>query len=434
MHDFGKALKQLRLLNDVVETPPSRMSLRQQLEFIKARFARSVSRENGGRMGSQRTIPVLPPGGAETTPFGRHFVVRGVHPHDYFHGKVRLSRFSCDDLGALMLLMRENGRSSIRDRILFLDTETTGIQGGTGICPFLVGVGFFSNDDFHVVQYFIRDFDEEPSMLYALGELLARFDLIVTYNGAAFDIPLLETRFTLARFENPFERMDHFDLLFTARRLWRNGHGSCRLTALEREIVSFDRGPDVPGSLIPRVYFDFLNGRPNSALPGVFTHNVNDIVSLAALTVCASDRVTADPAPLDDALDIYSLARVLEHSQDWRRSMQLYEMALGGGLPGVIRLKAMEQLAILSRRNGDHEKAAGICMKLMQEPDFSMAGYEGAAIYYEKIERNFEAACSIVGEALRRLEESPARSRWKRLLEHRWERLQQRLISFQVDL
>ena len=99
-------------------------------------------------------------------------------------------------------------------------------------------------------------------MLYALGELMARFDMVVTYNGAAFDIPLLEARFTLARLDTPFTGITHLDLLFSARRLWRNGHGSCRLIALEREMISFMRGPDVPGSMIPRVYFDYLQHKP----------------------------------------------------------------------------------------------------------------------------------------------------------------------------
>jgi uncharacterized protein YprB with RNaseH-like and TPR domain len=179
-----------------------------------------------------------------------------------------------------MSLMKEKGNVPPRDRIVFLDTETTGMQGGAGMCPFLVGLGSFIGDDFHMLQYFIRDFDEEPSMLYALGELLSRYELVVTYNGAAFDLPLLETRFTLARLDSPFQNMSHLDLLFTARRLWRNGHGSCRLIALEREMLSFFRGPDVPGSMIPRVYFDYLQQRPSSTLNAVFTHNVNDVVLL----------------------------------------------------------------------------------------------------------------------------------------------------------
>src|SRR5262249_8273726 len=161
---------------------------------------------------------VLPRGEEETTAYGRHYIVRTVFDAEYFHGKVRLGRFSCADLSRLLALMRQKASAPHRNSILFLDTETTGMQGGAGMCPFLVGVGYFVDDDFHMLQYFVRDFDEEPSMLHALGELLRQFRLIVTYNGAAFDIPLLETRFTLARLDNPFHALSHFDLLATARR------------------------------------------------------------------------------------------------------------------------------------------------------------------------------------------------------------------------
>src|SRR5207248_4396612 len=139
------------------------------------------------------------------------------------------------------------------------------------------------------------------------------------YNGSTFDIPLLETRFTLARFDNPFAEMPHLDLLMGARRLWRNGHGSCRLVALEREIVSFLRGPDVPGAMIPRVYFDFVNHGSSPELTGVFTHNIYDVISLAAMTVSACDRVTEEPAAFDNPSDLYSLARILENTAERKR-------------------------------------------------------------------------------------------------------------------
>src|SRR5437867_1875403 len=260
--------------------PPT---LSQQLQFLKTRFGRQ------DMASSSMHYEVLPRGEEAATSLGRHYVVRNVYPHDYFHGKVRLGRFSCTDLQRLITLMREKGSVPDRNAILFLDTETTGMQGGAGMCPFLVGVGYFVDDDFHMLQYFVRDFDEEPSMLCALGKLLEQFRLIVTYNGAAFDIPLLETRFTLARRDSPLDGMSHLDLLTSARRLWRNGHGSCRLIALERELLSFLRGPDVPGAMIPRAYFDFLHHGSSALLQGVFTHNVYDVVSLAALTVCACD-------------------------------------------------------------------------------------------------------------------------------------------------
>ena len=375
---------------------------------------------------SSTVTGTLAPGEIESTPLGSHYVMRARYPSDYFHGKVRLSRLSSIEVEFLMHLMRDSGAVPSRDRIVFLDTETTGMQNGAGICPFLVGLGYFAGDEFHILQYFLRDFDDEPSMLHALREWMKPFEMVVTYNGAAFDIPLLESRFTLARLDSPFHNMSHLDLLFTARRLWRNGHGSCRLTALEGELLGFLRGPDVPGSMIPRVYFDYLHSRSGSRLNGVFSHNIYDVVSLAALTVHACDRVTLEPALLDDPLDLYSLARILQNSTMWRRSIQLYEMALSGGIPEPARRKALENLSIVCRRTGDHGRAFELCSELIEHSEFSMTGYEGAAIYYERVTGELEKALAVLDQGLRRAE----KKRWKILLQSRWNRLQQKALCY----
>ncbi len=409
MGDFGKALQQLS---------PRGRGFGDQLKLLGSRWLKEPMQS------TLDSSDILPSGETESTPLGSHYVIRVVHPHDYFHGKVRLSRLSSADIESLMTLMHESGTVPARDRIVFLDTETTGVQSGAGICPFLVGLGYFSGDEFHMLQYFIRDFDEEPSMLYALAEFLEGFDMVVTYNGAAFDLPLVDARFTLSRLDNPFKTMSHLDLLFTARRLWKNGHGSCRLIALEREIISFMRGPDVPGSMIPQAYFDYLQHRPSPTLKGVFSHNVYDVVSLAALTVQACDRVILEPAPLDDSLDLYSLGRILQNSQLWRRSIQLYDMALAGGLSEPARQKALENLAVVCRRAGDHGRSRDICTELMRYSEFSMTGYEGAAIYYERVAGDFDKALQILEDGLRRAESK----RWKMLLKARWDRLQQKVM------
>jgi len=410
MPDFGKALRTLRRDAGAAPSSPSLFSIAEQLRFIRSQ--------------SQAPRSVLPFGEVHSNALGSHYFMHNVYDADYFHGKVRLGRFSSPDLAGLMMLMQEKGTVPHRDRIVFLDTETTGIQSGTGICPFLVGIGYFSGDDFHMVQYFIRDFDEEPSMLLALGEQLSRFDLAITYNGAAFDLPLLETRFTLARLDSPFEPMSHFDLLFTARKLWRQGHGSCRLVALERELLSFVRGPDVAGAMIPRAYFEYLQRRTSSVLYSVFTHNVYDVVSLAALTVHACDRVMLEPAALDDPLDLYSLARVLETSANWRRAIEIYDMALAGGVEEPIRKKTLENLAVACRRAGQHDRTREICAELMRYPEFSMAGYEGAAIYHERVAPDYDEALRVLEEGLARAESQRCRT----MLQSRWDRLQQKRL------
>lgn len=369
---------------------------------------------------------MLPPGEIRSNALGSHYLIQRAYSHGHFHGKVRLDRLSTADLGCLMKLMREKGTVSDCRRIVFLDTETTGIQGGAGTCPFLVGLGYFVDGDFRLVQFFIRDFDEEPSMLSALAELLGYFELVVTYNGAAFDIPLLETRFTLARMDSPFDSMSHYDLLFTARKLWRHGHGSCRLAALERELVSFMRGPDIPGAMIPRAYFDYLQRRPNTTLRSVFTHNGDDVLSLAALTVAACDRVTLEPAALDEPLDLYSLGRVFEKSENWRRALGLYETALEGVAAGPMRQKVLESLAVIYRRAGEHERSRKVCLELTGLPEFSLTGYEGAAIYYERVARDYESALRVLEDGVAKADTKRSRTQ----LQARWDRLQQKIIRF----
>ena len=149
------------------------------------------------------------------------------------------------------------------------------------------------------------------------------------------------------------------------------------------------------------------------------------MVSLAALTVHACDRVTLEPAALDDPLDLYSLARSpSELPIVDAQHPGLYDMALAGGLPEPTRQKALENLSVVYRRAGDHERSQEICAELMAYSEFSMAGYEGAAIYYERVARDFESALRVLEEGLRRAESK----RWKMLLQARWDRLQQKVM------
>ena len=169
------------------------------------------------------------------------------------------------------------------DRWAYLDTETTGLAGGTGTCAFLVGVGSVEESGFRVRLFFMRDYDEEGAMLHGLARHLARFDVLFTYNGKSFDVPLLETRYRMQRQRNPLAALGHVDLLHPARRLWSARMPNCRLATLEAAILGFARHGDIPGSLIPQRYFDFLRTRHGAPLGPVFHHNVRDILSLACL-------------------------------------------------------------------------------------------------------------------------------------------------------
>ena len=420
MAGFGKALKRL---NQATPSPGPRFS--EQLKFLRDPES-YASRPDFSPMGS------LPDGRVESTANGSHYVITESFPDDHFHGKVRLNRMSLEDLSPLLKLADCSHPDLDRERIVFLDTETTGVQGGAGMCPFLIGVGFFEGDVFRVVQYFIRDFDEEPSMLLALGELLARFDLIVTYNGRTFDLPLVENRCVLSRLERPFGHLAHFDLLFMARRLWRAGHGSCRLTALEEKLIGFQRGPDIHGSMIPQVYFDYVHSSDARRLRSVFSHNVYDILSLAGLAIHAADQVVSEPATLDDALDLYSLGRIFDRAGNRPKGVHCYELALASRLPSAVRRRILERLSVLERVSGEHIRSLERCQELIAGSEFSIVGYEGAAIFHEHRSRDLETAARLLDEALERIDGVVEMDARRLRLQVRRERLQAKLSRRQA--
>src|SRR5439155_19417396 len=166
--------------------------------------------------------------------------------------------------------------------LLFLDAETTGLAGGTGTYAFLVGAAWLEDDRLILAQHFMRDFDEEPALLAALRALLERANAVVTFNGASFDLPLLETRFIMARQSWP-AALSHLDLLRPSRRVWTSCFADCRLATLEREVIGVVRDDDIPGALIPALYFDFLRSRRAAPLARVLAHNRDDILTQVGL-------------------------------------------------------------------------------------------------------------------------------------------------------
>src|SRR5438067_5043793 len=240
---------------------------------------------------------------------GSLLVVRREYPLAHRHGRVPLDGVRRAPLDVLARVARVEGDGLAAERLLFLDTETTGLAGGTGTYAFLVGAGWIEGDAFVVTQHFMRDLDEEPALLAALAPLLERAGGVVTFNGSGFDLPLLETRFVLARRRWP-ALLPHLDLLRPARRVFTVRCADCRLTTLEREVLGLEREDDVPGALIPALYFDFLRSRRAAPLARVFDHNRHDVLSLVALLGWFG-RALATPDHLG-AEDLAGLGRLWE--------------------------------------------------------------------------------------------------------------------------
>jgi hypothetical protein len=302
---------------------------------------------------------------------------------------------------------------------LFLDLETTGLAGGTGTTAFLVGLGYYRSDKFVVAQYFLGDPGEEERMLRDLDRLFEEggFRSVVTYNGKAFDIPLLETRFILKRQKLRLVDWPHFDFLFSARSLWKHKHESCRLFHLAREVVAADRSEDIPGAEIPARYFDYLRTGDFSRIEPILYHNQEDILSLLGLVIVgarlfkgekAEDR-TSDEAAEMDALDLVGVGRLFETAGDLGRSIAIFERAIDVGLPSGMEIILKEKISYHFKRAKDWDKAVPLWKDLSEMEWTVLAGREvkgilnslrQLAIHHERHTKDLPEALRVAEEGM----------------------------------
>jgi uncharacterized protein YprB with RNaseH-like and TPR domain len=335
------------------------------------------------------------------TPLGKHFETEKLYPRHQRYGSYEISDLIELPHDFLDSLSDGDIPSAHPTTWAFLDTETTGLAGGSGTCAFLIGVGSIDPDGFRVRQFFMRDYCEEPSMLHSLTAYLARFDVLVTYNGKSFDQPLLETRYTMCRARHPFSGMSHLDLLYGARRLFKLRLESCRLVNLEFQILGLEREADVPGELIPYLYFEYLRSHHAFRLIPIFHHNVLDIVSLACLTglIPAAFR---DPENLQvrHGADLLGLARWLQASGRLAEAHRLIRRAVDLGLADQHLFRALFEAGTLEKKLGLTHAAIATFTDLSLSPNpFRARAWEELAKHYEHREKNYRMALECVHAA-----------------------------------
>jgi tetratricopeptide (TPR) repeat protein len=283
---------------------------------------------------------------------------------------------------------------------LFLDTETTGLAGGSGTYAFLVGVAWWEGGGLEMEQFFLREYSEERSLLCALGERIAEHPVVVTFNGKSFDWPLLETRYRMSRRISVPTPRAHIDFLHPARNLWRLRLGSVRLTELEGHVLEWERGADLLSGLIPQIYFDYLRGGPPEPLVRVLNHNQMDLRGLAAL----SSRILSllgDAENLgQDGLELFGVSRICERRGEHTRARNLYEKSIRSILPAETDRAARCSLARLAKRQGDFALACELWTDATGNSRHGYDAYEQLAIYYEHKARDPERARQIVRQAL----------------------------------
>jgi uncharacterized protein YprB with RNaseH-like and TPR domain len=346
--------------------------------------------------------------------FGDHAVIRNWYS---------TPEFSEPSPIALDLLTRQRDtalsgrtRAALADptKWLFLDTETTGIAGGTGTYAFLIGLAWWDAGGLHVEQLFMRDFAEEHSILHELAARLAERPVLITFNGKSFDWPLLESRFTMTRAIAVPRLAAHLDLLHPARSLWKLRLGSVRLVELERHVLDpvrlgWSRDTDISSAQIPQHYFDYLRGGPLDPLAGVVRHNQMDLRGLAALfgkidTLLAAETLAADEI---HSLDLFGLSRFLQRRGDPNRAHSACSQALDWGLPSEFSPQARRELAQMAKRRGEHENAAALWHDLVAnasaDDHHAIHACEQLAIHYERRAKDPARALEFAKLALAKL-------------------------------
>jgi len=278
---------------------------------------------------------------------------------------------------------------------LFLDTETTGLSGGTGTYAFLVGMAWWDAGGLQVEQLFLRDFCQEHSLLQELSDRLAERPVLVTFNGKTFDWPLLESRFTMTRAIRVPRLAAHLDLLHPARALWKLRLGSVRLVELERHVLEaeqlgWNREDDVLSALIPQFYFDYLRGGSAQPLAGVVRHNQLDLRGLAALStkMCSLLDTREKENGEMHSLDLFGLSKFLRKRGERERAHTACAKALQSGLPTEYRPGATRELAMMVRERGDAEGARVLWEELVRDPQDGMLACEKLAIHFERGVKN----------------------------------------------
>ena len=375
-------------------------------------------------------IDEVVPGQFRDTSHGQAFVVETRYPAEYQYGATTLEVTA--PLEVLAGWARDTRLADLDPgRFAFLDTETSGLSGGTGTYAFMVGVGCYGDQGFRLAQFFMRDPVEEPALLQALSDFLQGLEGLVTFNGKAFDVPLLNTRYTLNGMPSPLARMAHVDLLALARRLWRRRLASRALGCLETHILEITRTQeDVPGWYIPQMYFEYLRTGDARPLKGIFYHNAMDILSLAALLNHVA-HLLDDPLSggIEHPLDLVDLGNLFEDMGDWDTASRLYDRGLHRNLPLEARDQTTRRLAVLQRRRGNLLAAVDLWHQAAGENH--VYAHVELAKYYEHRTHEYGRAAGWTQTAVD-LVKAPGfprydRRRWLAELEHRLNRLHRKI-------
>ena len=363
------------------------------------------------------------------TPEGETFLTKEYFPSHFRYGEMALGDIhNLPTYPAHLLLKDERFKELDFRRALFLDTETTGLAGGTGTFAFMVGLGFFEEDQFSIHQFFMRDYSEEKASLSLIKDMLESFQFLVTFNGRQYDIPLLETRFILSRIPSTIREMPNFDLLYPSRKIWKGAYENCRLITLESHLLGVERTDDIPSEWIPYLYFDYIQTGDARKIYQVFYHNQMDILSMVGLAgrihLVYHDPQAARPRK---GIEHFALGRLFwEHGQR-EKAIPCFEIALKR-CDDELSWEVMKWLSMAFKKTGQGEKARSLWEEMKSWPyKKDVFPYIELAKYHEHRLQDWEGAMAYVKEALNLV--PPHQQKEIELLQYRRRRLEQKQVS-----
>jgi uncharacterized protein YprB with RNaseH-like and TPR domain len=359
-----------------------------------------------------------------STPEGETFRAKEAFSNDFRCGEMTLSEIlTLPTYPAHLLAKDERLKDLDLRRTLFLDTETTGLAGGTGTLAFLIGLGFFEGDAFVIHQLFMRDYSEERATLHLLRDLLNSFEFLVTFNGRHYDVPLLETRFILSRTASRIREMPNFDLLFPSRKIWKGAYNNCRLVTLESNLLGMERQDDIPSAWIPQLYFDYLRSGDAQRIHRVFYHNQMDILAMVGLTgrihLVYHDPEAARPRK---GIEHFALGRLFWDHGSIEKAIPCFEVALNR-CDDDLAWEVMKWLSRGFKKTRQENRARALWEEMetwrLKKDAFP---YVELAKYHEHRLRDYETAIAYVDKALKHDFPHPARE--MEVLRYRRERLE----------
>ena len=375
---------------------------------------------------ASHTIDSVVAGDYTPTPRGDVFIAEQKYPSDYIYGSSPL--VSSLPFSYISQWAKDQRISNLPlSKYAFLDTETSGLSGGTGTYAFLVGAARFIDGHYVLQQFFMRDPAEEPALLEGLAKFLAPCEALVTFNGKAFDAPLLSTRYRIHQIPIPYKDYSHVDLLPLARRLWRDRLESRTLKYLEEHILGLTRSSEeVPGYEIPWLYFDYLRTGDASQMAGVFYHNAMDVVAMAALLAHMNDMIENPyDGKVQHGLDFVALGKLFEDLGHWDDAAKLFERGLESDLTESDFGVAVKRLSILQKRRGDMDEALRLWKESARRGH--LYAFIELAKYFEHKQRDVKSAAKWTKSALRQVEKTDMpdymRKHWMDEIEHRMGRL-----------